>query len=303
MLAKFATHTRQSTAEREDTCTLAKKWLALQCNLAPAPHVYAHIAHDYPLLELRTHEPPITTYATGRMPIDEKTFVWVTSHLPSVYTMERQGEALSHFVDTFFPRPIGEEAWVKHKNNQDGWKPAAYFLALNCRDNAKFYSLVEAIHGAGASAAGTTTDKSAAADLFSQLKHYKPLEGSVSAKELGELISLVDISPEAIECGVCDGGGSAAPVADTEPPQEEEEVPDESPLAQQAEIHRPLRTWAELRRDPLLQEYRRVASLPPTYPVEKLAESLLVSAFAIEDRPGGPELVRDARALMAMGSK
>ena len=148
MLSDFAKHTRQSAADANDTTSLCKKYLAVHCTMAPMPMVYAQVASDFQLLELRTHNPPIHAYAQGNSTFDPNAFVTIMrdgySHIKGPVDMTNR-PALSYFIDSLFPKPVGQEEWYDWHYDQDTWKQRAYFMAMNCGDAAGFYDLVKAI--------------------------------------------------------------------------------------------------------------------------------------------------------------
>lgn len=148
MLNSFAKHTRQPIDE--STTNLAKKYLAVHCNLAPMPLVYAHVADDYQLMELRTHAPSIHHYSQYATP-EPETFVKIMrdgyAHLRGPIDVTNR-PSLSYFLDTLFPKPVGGEAWQEWENDGENWKKRALFMALNCNEKAGFYELVKGVMNA-----------------------------------------------------------------------------------------------------------------------------------------------------------
>jgi len=129
MFSDFAQHTRQPHGE--SLTNLAKKYLAVHCSLAPMPLVYAHVADDYALLELRTHQPNIHHYSqVGSFQPD--LFVKIMrdgyAHLRGPINVEHR-PSLSYFMDTLFPQPGGAEEWQAWHDDQDNWKKRALFMA------------------------------------------------------------------------------------------------------------------------------------------------------------------------------
>lgn len=148
MLTSFSKHTRQPLDE--STTNLAKKYLAVHCNLAPMPLVYAHVADDYQLMELRTHAPSIHHYSQYATP-EPETFVKIMrdgyAHLRGPIDVTNR-PSLSYFLDTLFPKPVGGEAWQEWENDGENWKKRALFMALNCNEKAGFYELVKGVMNA-----------------------------------------------------------------------------------------------------------------------------------------------------------
>lgn len=287
MLTDFANHTRQSDAERADLTSLCKKYLAVHCNLAPMPLVYAQIASDYKLLELRTHNPPIHHYARYNA-FDPDTFVTIMrdgyAHCKGpIDTTNRP--CLSYFVDNLFPKAVGQEAWEAWQNDGDTWKQRAYFMALNCNEHADFYQIVSKIcftHGSG--------DKDAIDDLYSTLNSFKANMPACTAEEVGSIIKDLKM-PETIDCGACGGGGKEKKKDE----KEKEELVEASlilaDIVQQPKLQfvaspPPPQAAGQEATSPI-QTYRKRLGLNVTFPPIRLAKQVLLSAMGVKgtERP------------------
>jgi hypothetical protein len=188
-LFAFAKHTRQSEDEMRDVTKLAQKWLAVHT----APLVYAQIAGDYALLALRTHSPPLQSYALSGF--DVPTFVAVLkTGLESNEPIDADavGPAFAQFCAALFPTPAAEEKWEKY-TRRDHWKRAGYFLAA--QRPTQFYPLAQAVYFSDiAQSQATRAQLDDMADLATRITRYTAQHmQSVSPKELGNLIALVQM--------------------------------------------------------------------------------------------------------------
>lgn len=188
-LFAFAKHTRQSEDEMRDVTKLSQKWLAVHT----APLVYAQIAGDYALLALRTHSPPLQSYALSGF--DVPTFVAVLkTGLESNEPIDADavGPAFAQFCAALFPTPVAEEKWEKY-TRRDHWKRAGYFLAA--QRPTQFYPLAQAVYFSDiAHSQATRAQLDDMADLATRITRYTLQHmQSVSPKELGNLIALVQM--------------------------------------------------------------------------------------------------------------
>ena len=287
MLTDFANHTRQSDAERSDLTSLCKKYLAVHCNLAPMPLVYAQIASDYKLLELRTHNPPIHHYARYNA-FDPDTFVSIMrdgyAHCKGpIDTTKRP--CLSYFVDSLFPKAVGQEAWESWHNDDDTWKQRAYFMALNCNEHADFYQIVSKV--LSSSNQRLLEDKDAIDNMYTRLNVFKATMPACSAEEIGSIIKDLKM-PETIDCGTCGGG------KEKKKKEDEKEEPVEASLilfdiAQQPKLQfvaSPPPPQAAGGQE-AIQTYRKRLGLNVTFPPIRLAKQVLLSAMGFKgtERP------------------
>jgi hypothetical protein len=281
MLTDFANHTRQSDAERADLTSLCKKYLAVHCNLAPMPLVYAQIASDYKLLELRTHNPPIHHYARYNA-FDPDTFVTIMrdgyAHCKGpIDTTKRP--CLSYFIDSLFPKAVGQEAWEAWHNDGETWKQRAYFMALNCNEHADFYQIVSKVfspHSGG--------DKDAIDDLYTRLNVFKATMPACSAEEMGSIIKDLKM-PETIDC--C----GAQEKKEKEKKKEDEAIVEASLILSDIAQQPKLQFVAAPPPPPEgggggvvepIQTYRKRLGLNVTFPPLRLAKQVLLSAMGFK---------------------
>lgn len=247
VLSAFATHTRHTDDEKRDTTQIAQKWLAVQS--PNAEEVYSFSGQrDFAMVAARTHSPALSSYA--RSLVDIPTFQWVCARLGDF-----QSDAFDKFVQTYFPRPIGEEAWVafepKHVERRE--RERAVFLACAlCKQKPNFGDLLRA-----SQVPESTIEK---------LRRLK--EPVVDARELGRILGTL----RPVDCDVCKS------VA-TEDPLDEEKVELNEPLqmkfvANAAES--PAVDWHQLAEHALVQSYMKRNLLPPTTSPEKAVKQMLL---------------------------
>lgn len=299
MLSDFSKHTRQSDSEHADKTLLAKKYLAVHSTLAPMPLVYAQIASDFPLLELRTHEPNIHAYPKHRA-FDPDTFVTIMrdgyAHLKGpIDTKDKP--CLSYFIDTLFPRPVGQEEWMDWHHDEDTWKQRAYFVAMNCANKAEFFGLVKKVaetpaRGAGGSF-GPNVDANSArgaggiggdeiSDLHTRIQRIRADKHlpTCTAQELGSIINEL-VMPNDVDYSKI----AAAPqkTASIEATATEEFVGGNLILTEKkiclvgSESPPPLAAAIQA-----LQDYRKRALLNVTFPPARVAKQLIFAAMKFE---------------------
>lgn len=303
-LFAFARHTRQSEDETRNVTKLAQKWLAIHT----APLVYAQVASDYALLALRTHSPPLQSYAAGGF--DVPTFVAVLkTGLQSNEPIDATavGPAFAQFCEAIFPTPAGEEKWEKFTRN-DHWKKAGYFLAAAQRPT-QFYPLVEAVYFSDlASSNGgqkpTRAQLDDMADLATRITRYTSQhmkEGSVSPKELGNLISMIKMPPVVVINHV-----AAAAEVDDEEEHERESVH----LHNEAQIHFVSSSSSAaakddaVRKNEAAQAYRKSAGLNVTFSSQKLAKQIVLAALGLTGKEGmcEPLLAKQQEAFVSLAT-
>jgi hypothetical protein len=283
--ADFCLHTRQSEEDAANESKVAQKWLAVHATLAPSPLVYAHVASDYALVNLRTHNPPLHAYT--RAPINVEAFVFVTKHgfskvKPSVISARMP--SFLQFCQELFPRPVGEELWEEHYRG-DTWKPMAYFLALNASNRADFYPLVEAIYTADLPKV-CIGDKDAAADLYTRIVRLKIV--TPTAEELGQLLTLVDLKEAPVHVDQKDEIIQVNQVQDpimAENPSQQNLVQERlafAPMAAASAMDSV--SWEDIRRNPFVQTYRKNAGLAVTYSPQKLVKQMILSRIGLNGK-------------------
>ncbi len=282
VLHKFANHTRQSYDEAKDVSKLAQKWLAVHTTLVQAPLVYAHIASDYALLNLRTHSPPLSHYARAGMDVDA--FVYcVKNGLKSNKPIDaKAAPVFAQFCDSLFPKPVGEEAWEKYERS-DHWKKAAYFLALNASQPSHFYPMVEAIYFEDRPliARASRAEKDEVADLFTRINRFSRMPAPV---EIASLISQISIEHNVIVNKTIDAKATATTSSDSE----EAEGPLIIAEAEQDQLQLAVskveskQTWNDIRKDAFIQDYRKRAGLSATVPPQKLVKQMVLSLLGFK---------------------
>ncbi|MBX9636540.1 MAG: hypothetical protein K2Q45_03205 [Nitrosomonas sp.] len=274
MLSDFAKHTRQSEQERSDVTQLGKKYLAVHCNLAPMPLVYAQVASDYKLLELRTFNPSIHDYARFRA-YDPDTFVHLMKdgfeHCKGPIDVTER-PCLSQFIDHFFPKPVDQEAWEAWHNDKDTWKQRAYFLSLNCNEHAEFYEIVQKI-------AGSEASKDYVSKMYSALNAYKAKMPECKAEELGSIINDLRIE--------CMSKKEPQPERKKDSQKEEEADDIEGSLLSVQQQQQNKLSFVEGKAlestavPEAVQEYRKRAGLNVIFPVARLAKQVMLSALGM----------------------
>ena len=98
ILETFGQHTRQNDEELLDTSKIAQKYLAVHIGgVVPTELAYNCISNDYNAMRLRTHNPPLATYAKyGK--VDVPTFLHVMGR---VRQQQNGNESLPIFSDIF----------------------------------------------------------------------------------------------------------------------------------------------------------------------------------------------------------
>ena len=287
MLSDFAKHTRQP--QDEDLTTLAKKYLAVHCSLAPMPLVYAHLADDYKLLEMRTHQPNIHHYSQFGT-FDKDAFVKIMrdgyAHLQGPINTEGR-PALSYFLDTLFPKPVGSEAWQEWQQN-DHWRKRALFMALNCNEKAGFHELVREVLQTPTQSVGVCNDGGENGsdhidDMCTKLHKIK-LSGKmpeVTPQELASIIGDLDMfKVEDVALPVCDGKGDNKTPVSTTVAKDDSEI---LPLTKQKLSFTAATASEATAFDPtLLNAYRKRANLPATLTPLRIAKQLLFSAMQLK---------------------
>ena len=311
MLTSFSKHTRQPIDE--STTNLAKKYLAVHCNLAPMPLVYAHVADDYQLMELRTHAPSIHHYSQYATP-EPETFVKIMrdgyAHLRGPIDVTNR-PSLSYFLDTLFPKPVGGEAWQEWENDGENWKKRALFMALNCNEKAGFYELVKGVMnapplphareagagvGVGDCNTGGDTGKDQIDDMCTKLQKLKLSNNMppVSPQELASIINDLDMTN-------CDMSKQKQEQKQSEKKQVEEDEAMEgeilplvkqrlrftaapvAPVAAQAATGDvPSAPTAAAYAAAAVGEYRKRACLPATISPLRVAKQLFFSAMQLQ---------------------
>jgi hypothetical protein len=165
--------------------------------------------------------------------------------------------SLSYFINSVFPKVLGQEAWYEWAHDQDTWKQRAYFLAMNCNERTGFYNLVAAISG--------SKDKVVNDEMHKQLLSVKLPK--CSPEELGSIINDLVMTN--------------MPAKEEEKKKEEEHIlgaPKPQPLAQEfvfvaaAAEEKPLSPA-------LVQDYRKRAGLAVTFPPLRIAKQLMLAAM------------------------
>lgn len=278
-LANFAKHTRQSEAECKDLSKLAQKWLAIHTTIAKAQLVYAHVASDYALVNMRTHNPPLTNYMRAGFDVD--TFVFVLqngleSNKP--IAVDESMPSFAYFCETLFPKPVGEESWEAYERN-DHWKKAAYFLSLSA---AQYYPLVEAIYFADKPAAARLqrAEKDEVSDLYTHINRFatdKLKTVPPSPAEIGKIISLIHIEEPRV---VVINSAPLPPVAAAYDEQQMECELAFLPVSSDANGSQ--QQWSAIRKDKFVQEYRKSAGLNATYPPQKIVKQMILSSLGFK---------------------
>lgn len=270
-LAKFAAHTRHTQEECEDVETLGKKYVAVHLGSA----VYQQVLSDYKALHLRTYNPPLQTYEV--QPIDADVFVNMLRRVDANPESARGMAAFGHFCDTLFPKPVGEEAWVEY-SQKDGWKKRAYFVALPLKDRPNFYALVSAIHG------GSGGGKEDVDAFYSRLNRYstpKALMPHVAA-EIGTILSSIHLPhEEGVEPIECSDPGPRHVESDDEEAGEHVSAPIRRSI-EFAPLSAPIAAaLAHEDGKNVMDEYRKRAVLPPTFPRSKLVKQMILSSLGV----------------------
>lgn len=290
-LQRFAAHTRHRPASTSLTA-LARKWLTL--HVAPQPETYVHVASDYNLLQARTHSPALSSYGDPARAVDTEAFVWITKNgypqdRPLTLEEEQQWPALAQFRDTFWPSPVGQEAWEPFQR-RDHWKERAYFLATlsdHMRNRAQFHALVDAIYRDGLEANADVDVKDAVSDLYTGLVRYATADAGVrpTVREMGTLLAALNL--DHIDKDVCDLG-LMAPLVETEletavdaAASVEEQVPVQNIVLVTSETT-PVLDEATLRHHPDVEAFRRRELLPPTFPVRKVLQQMWLCHLGVQ---------------------
>lgn len=303
-LQRFAAHTRH----RPGSVTLSelgRKWLTL--HVAPTPETYVHVANDYGLLEARTHNPPLSSYGDPARGIDVDTFVWVTKNgypnaVPLTVEEEMQWPALAQFRDTFWPQPVGEEAWKPYER-RDHWKERAYFLATLSdvtRNRPQYHALVDAIYRADLPADhDAAAIKDAVSDLYTGFVRYASPDQNnprPSVTEMGTLLAALDLShleTSAPELGL-------EPEVLTEPVVSSDMAPTSEIIEAKPAIVLCEASVVELNETALrehadVEAFRKRELLPPTFPVTKVLKQMWCAYLGV---PVPSELLSAAQRRM-----
>lgn len=283
VLADFAKHTGYASL---DATSLAKRYLAVHTRLVHPGIVYPYVGSDYALLSLRTHSPPLSAYCEDRM-VDIPTFVHLMKHGYENKPHEERSPALDHFRENMMPRPVGEEAWVDYER-KDHWKARAYFVGLNWKQMPQFYNLARAIYADGAE----RVDADAFGAFYGCLLDYKPYV-QLEARELGAILSQLQLKDD-------------APVKAREPAEplhlgDDATHGDARPKEPIVFVCSDARgePWEAIHQNPLVQDYRRRAGLPATFPPQKLVKQMILASLNLSPLqiPGAQSLYPAARPL------
>lgn len=274
-LQKFANHTRHRPPRDGDLSVLGRKWMVT--HVAPSsPETYAFIANDYDLVRVRTHSPPLASYAESSHPVDVDTFVWVTKNgypngRPLTMEEEQQWPALAQFRDTLWPKPVDQEAWQPFER-KDHWKERAYFLAAAgaCKNRPQFHALVERIYSEDVPVSPLTKD--AVSDLYTRILRIVP---EPSPYEIGTLIAALDLQHLQDE-----QGGPTCEAARQDYLAEVAAEPEPAVLVEQQAIifvNQPADTNTDITEDGPIMLFRHSELIPPTFPTHKVIQQMLLT--------------------------
>jgi hypothetical protein len=269
-LKAFATHTRHEIDD-ESPSKLAQKWLAVHVRSAPAALVYTHISNDYALVNLRTHEPPLSSYHMGAA-LDPATFVYV---MKTGYPRLQPIAEFGAFRDALFPKPADQEQWVDYYRDTH-WKERAYYMAVQCGTP---YALVEAVTWEDVVAEGASASqqqKDAASNMYTRLlRHARlhPDQAYGAAQEVGSLIGQLALPLESIKLETEEIEENVLGVGDHGPP-----VKEEMSEAAVSDI-----TFAPPAVEHCFPQpvdcsvYRKAACLPPSFATHKLVKQMILA--------------------------
>jgi hypothetical protein len=216
VLERFARHTKHKEAQLEcadDISLLLKKYVALHVGdpRVPPSAFYPYVSDDYNMLSLRTHAPPLNTYATTLcMDSDLTVFIMKNGSVPpeardmdSTYMATES--LFQGFRDVVFPTPVGQEQWAT-ATRPNQWKERGYFFSLlSSRDKTNFRDLVRAIHDADIAESERVGEahKQDLERIYTALKGYGDIvprrdDAVAVAAEIGTMISRFKFSPESL---------------------------------------------------------------------------------------------------------
>jgi hypothetical protein len=170
---------------------------------------------------------------------------------------------------------VGTESWQPFER-QDHWKERAYFLAASgaCKNKPQFHTLVQAIYNDGLE---SPNNKDGASDLYTQILRVDP---KPTPFELGTLIASLDLHHLNDE----HQGGPSCEAARQEYLKHKEE--DMEIQASAAAIPEPIvllvndaaaAAASEWNSDPSIIAYRTRELIPPTFPVQKVIQQMILT--------------------------
>lgn len=276
VLQDFSDHIRLSDATPTE---IVQKYLALGCNVVPTQCVYDSISSDYKWIEMRTHNPPVHTYANEKTaPIDIATFTEVIKQgYPSTIQKQVLGE-FNHFVDTVILAPQGrldQERWIE-ACRKDKWRDVALFLGLSYKENPKFYQLLK-----------TITESDNVSSLHKSMVEYKPRDKQTMASDIATLIKSIQLPPSFVDA--LDTAPHMTPNTQSPTPlvSQTQVGPTQFKFVQseQPNVVIPIETL----RTPVMEAYRKRAGLTPIVETKRIAQQMLVAALGdsinVEDIP------------------
>ena len=266
VLEQFGQHTRQSDTELLDTSKIAQKYVALHIGgMVPTEFVYDCVSNDYNAVGLRTHNPPLKTYAQHGK-IDVPTFIQAMQSISR--PLSTAAPVFSQFQRRFFSKPKDQEkwAWLERPNQ---WKEAAAYVAMTMHTSPKFGELVDQL------ALPSNVDRQ---NLTEFLKQNKDKVAQI-ATEVGTLLKQIQMqdnlflgTPIPVQSAlVVDGAYKTS----------------SSPLnAGLITLNKKGSTSSKTSLRSLrerMEPYRQRAGLNKTFKTEKLAKQIMISALNVPD--------------------
>jgi hypothetical protein len=270
-LQKFALHIQLTANECEDASAVARRYIALHVNVVPTSHVYSAIASDYKVVELRTHNPPIKSYAM-KANVDIPTYVYVMQTIPDdTVRPAKRLEAFTRFSEELFPRPKGEERY-KYITRPNQWKEKATFVALNFKNSANLLDLMETLHG-----------KAKATDMFKRVRSYQDPKAVEMQQDFSEILKQIAIPAE--DMVLLSKAQLPAPQPPIQVAAPVEVLPMAKVLVTKTSVAS--KTLDDIR--PSMEAYRKRAGLNATVSTTKIAKQMLYAALGtpVSNLPDG----------------
>ena len=283
-LSSFALHTRHHDECLDNPAQrtlMARKYLAV--HMPATPSVYMHVADDYALNELRTHNPPLHAYSDGSVSVDAKAFVGILQNgIKKVIEPTKPLASYDCFIESVFPEIDSKEEWVRyHYAKEHEWIKPACFLATVCcsNDKAAFHEVVSEIIKA-VHPQEDPNNKERVQKLFSALSnHGNKILLNVDPTEVATLINEVDLSeykPTQLRVMT----DEARRILEERTDEEKEFIIEEVDAPMILSLPIAAEGGIELvRAHPLIQSYRKSAGLNATFSPAKLLKQVICASL------------------------
>jgi len=294
-LDAFARHTRST---RDPLTLRTQKWLALVgSNADQTEKVYAHIAPDFRLMSLRTHQPALSAYSDARDGrVDVDAFVWAMQRghekadPVALIQSTATNDDFNRFCNAVLGMPADTEGWEPYKRT-DLWKDRALFLAaVGSQHRPEFFSLVRAIYANGLEEPISPTSLN---ELYGAICSFMKDAPVPSAENVAQIIKSVNLNHV--------NANSIVPTSENDT----HDVEHDFPLAKRNEPVTPIQmefteaaAVAAETQSAVLQPYREKSALAITFPTEKLAKQVLLVGLGQTNKKSNPKLFAPMQVVL-----